>query len=56
MFVVQTYRVGQALAERSDAEEMGRVVIFVAEQDTRCMSAFSLILDAYTAAFPTGAV
>lgn len=56
VFVGQTYMVGQGLAERSDAEEMGCVVIFVAWQDTRCVTAFRLILDAYSAGFPTGAV
>lgn len=50
VFLGQSYRVGQVLAERSDAE-MGCVGIFVA-QDTRCMSAFSLILDAYGVDFP----
>lgn len=56
VFMVQTYRVGQALAERSDAEEMGCVVTFVAQQDRRCMSAFSFTLDDYSADFLTGAV
>lgn len=49
-------RVGQALAESSDAEEMGCVVIFLTQQDSSCMSAVSLILDAYSRDFPTGAV
>lgn len=56
MFMAQTYRVGQDLAGRSEAEEIGCGVIFVALQDTRFISAFSLIFDICRADFPPGAV